>query len=204
MWLIMKHKNIFITFFTYLFLLLYLELYSNKFTSNLKHTLAYIIGQILIIIILSLINKVKIKKINKIDIKNTLNIFITFTSLIIISTLIINKIEPLPLNQLETEQNIKQNLILSIINICLLSPIIEEITFRYSFKSITNKYLYIIITSIFFGICHLTSINELLYLIPYSLMGIMFSYTFIKTDNILLSILNHSLYNIINFIFLFL
>ncbi len=200
----MKHKNIPITFFTYLFLLLFIEIITTPYKNNtIIYTIIYTTSLIITIIILSLINKIKINKINKQDLIKTLKIFTTFTLLILLSTYIINKYYPLPLNQKNIEENIKEYFILSILNISLLSPIIEEITFRYSYNTIKNKYLYIILTTIIFSICHITNTNELIYLIPYSLMGIMFSYSYIKTNNILSSIICHILYNTINLIILF-
>lgn len=200
----MKYKNIPLTFFTYLFLLLFIEIITTPYKTNtLIYTIIYLIGLIITIIILSLINKIKIKKITKKEITTTIKILTIYTTLILLSTYIINKYINLPTNQLNIEQNIKEYLILSILNICILTPIIEEITFRYSYNKINNKYLYIIITTIIFSICHINNTNEILYLIPYSLMGIMFSYSYIKTNNILSSILCHIIYNIINLIILF-
>lgn len=200
----MKYKNIPITFFTYLFLILFIEIITIPYKSNtLVYTILYIVSLIITIIILSLINKIKIKKINKKDIITIIKIFIIYTILILLSTYIINKYVSIPVNELNIEKDIKDYFILSLFNICLLSPIIEEITFRYAFSSIKNKYLFIIITSLVFSVCHITNLNEILYLIPYSLMGIMFSYSYIKTNNIFSSILCHIFYNIINFILLF-
>lgn len=200
----MKYKNIPITFFTYLFLLLFIEIITTPYKTNtLIYTIIYLIGLIITIIVLSLINKIKIKKSTKKDIITITKIFIIYTTLIIFSTYIINKYIDIPINELNIEQNIKEYFILSILNISILTPIIEEITFRYSFNTIKNKYLYIIITTIIFSICHINNTNEILYLIPYSLMGIMFSYSYIKTNNILSSILCHIVYNIINLIILF-
>lgn len=200
----MKYKNIPITFFTYLFLLLFIEIITIPYKNNtIIYTIIYIISLIITIIVLSLINKIKIKKLSKQDIITITKIFTIFTLLIILSTYIINKYYPLPINEINIEQNIKEYFILSIFNISILTPIIEEITFRYSFNTIKNKYLYIILTTIIFSICHINNTNELIYLIPYSLMGIMFSYSYIKTNNILSSIICHILYNIINLIILF-
>lgn len=200
----MKYKNIPITFFTYLFLILFIEIITIPYKSNvLVYTILYIVSLIITIIVLSLINKVKIKKFNKKDVITIIKIFVIYTILILLSTYIINKYVSIPVNELNIEKDIKDYFILSLFNICLLSPIIEEITFRYAFSSINNKYLFIIITSLVFSLCHITNLNEVLYLIPYSLMGIMFGYSYIKTNNLLSSILCHIFYNIINFILLF-
>lgn len=200
----MKYKNIPITFFSYLFLMIFVNSITSSLTYNsFYYTLVYILLLIIVILILGWINKVKIKKLSKKDFLNTLKIFIIYTILILLSTYLIGKFVSIPLNEQVIEENFKDYFILSLFNVCLLTPIIEEITFRYSFRSIDNKYIYILVSSLIFGLCHITNMNEIIYLLPYSLMGIMFCYSFVKTDNILSPILCHILYNIINLVILF-
>lgn len=101
------------------------------------------------------------------------------------------------------EQNriIMKNLALyAIPAIMVLGPICEEITFRASLKKIfNNKFLYIVITSFFFAFAHLygnlSSIIDLLYLIPYGSLGVAMGYTYSKTDNILTNIFIHMFHN---------
>ena len=77
----------------------------------------------------------------------------------------------------------------------------EEILFRYTFTIIKNKYIYLIVTTLFFAILHMQKIPEdLIYLIPYSLMSFTFTYPFYKTNNIINSIITHSAYNLISLI----
>lgn len=83
----------------------------------------------------------------------------------------------------------------------IYAPIIEEITFRKIIKNIVdNKYLFIIISGILFGIVHLNtnpSINDYLMILPYIVMGIDFSYIYNKTDTIFSTIIFHALHNLI-------
>lgn len=82
----------------------------------------------------------------------------------------------------------------------IYAPITEELIFRRSMKDIfKNKYIYIITSGLIFGLMHIiTSINspiELLYLIPYSALGIIFAILYQKTNNIFSTITIHSIHN---------
>ena len=98
--------------------------------------------------------------------------------------------------------------ILSIFTTGILGPISEELVFRKSIKEvIKNPQTFIIVSSIIFGSVHLLSgfidgsimANplQLLFIIPYSSMGIYFARAYIKTDNILTSTIMHIMHNII-------
>ena len=83
-----------------------------------------------------------------------------------------------------------------------LTPILEELVFRLSFKDIFKyKWLFILFSGIIFGSIHvfssLTDIYQLLYLIPYCSLGIAFSYMYYDTDNIFIPISFHILHNIL-------
>ena len=120
-----------------------------------------------------------------------------------ISTLIISKFtgQSISGNETEIRNFIKNSPLLTIILAVIISPIIEELVFRKAIKNIfNNKYLFIIISSLIFGLLHVSSIrdiNELLFSIPYIIMGISFAITYQKTNNIFTSIILHSSYNLV-------
>ena len=74
--------------------------------------------------------------------------------------------------------------------------------FDLNFKNIfTKKWIFILTTGIFFGSLHLLSIKsslEILFIIPYSILGITLSYIYRDSKNIYLSILFHALNNAIS------
>lgn len=81
----------------------------------------------------------------------------------------------------------------------LISPIMEELIFRLSLsKIISNNILYIIISSLAFGFAHILgeSSTNLLYLIPYTIPGIILSYVYIKSKNICVSMYLHMIHNL--------
>lgn len=92
----------------------------------------------------------------------------------------------------------------------IYAPFIEEIIFRKSMKDIflikynnkITKYLYILCSGIIFGSLHvigqITSMYDLLFLIPYCSLGIAFAMLYYKSDNIFSTISIHFLNNLIS------
>jgi len=93
---------------------------------------------------------------------------------------------------------------LTVLSIAIISPCIEELVFRKSFREIfNNKWIFIATSGLLFGALHvfLSPINsfvDYLYLIPYCSMGVAFSYMYYKTDNIMVPITMHIAHNTIN------
>ena len=89
--------------------------------------------------------------------------------------------------------------ITSIIDTCILAPFYEEIIWRLNFKNLfKNKYVFAITTGIIFGSMHLLSASsplELLYIFPYSTMGIMLGLVFYDENNIFNSMMLHAFNN---------
>lgn len=99
--------------------------------------------------------------------------------------------------------------ILSLLSICFIAPIVEEVMFRISFRRMfgKNDKLYIIMSGVLFGFLHAISNGSwvgLLYIIPYGALGSAFAYIYTKTDNIYCSILMHMLHNTMTFILIIL
>ncbi len=131
-------------------------------------------------------------------------LFIMITSSFLIAAL---KIAPV-LNQEQNSNLLKEMPIVEILAAIIFAPIIEELVFRRGFKNFTNnKHIYAYTTGLIFGAMHIISsingINDLpmlLYLIPYSSVGISLGYTYNKTNNIIGVITTHSLHNTITII----
>lgn len=110
------------------------------------------------------------------------------------------------LNQAQNEQAVQKMITtlpwLMLINAGIIAPINEEIVFRKAFKNaFQNKYLFIILSGLVFGFLHVitsyTTPLELLYIIPYSSLGISFAAMYNKTNTIYTSILMHMIHNTI-------
>jgi len=101
---------------------------------------------------------------------------------------------------------LKEMPIVEIICACIFAPIAEELVFRRSLKNMTNnKHLFTITTGLLFGFVHvysslsgISSLVMLIYLIPYSALGICFGYAYKETNNILGTMLIHSIHNTIS------
>lgn len=184
----MKYIKFILSLFLYL-------LYSLLYPFFKSYLIFDIILSIILIVFLCIINIVNFK--NKIDFKTIFKSFVItliFTFVILLMVYILNKLGLESINQINIINSLNN---LYIIKLIIFIPIVEEIVFRYSFRFINNTYLYIIISSLIFSLLHIIGSN-ILYLIPYSLIGIMLCYIYVKTDNILCSMLSHMFYNLIN------
>lgn len=84
----------------------------------------------------------------------------------------------------------------------LLAPFVEEYIFRGCFRRIIkNKWIFIIVSGLLFGLLHTFSEPSLLKVfvmaLPYGILGSCFAYNYVKTNNILCNMANHSLHNLI-------
>ncbi len=86
-----------------------------------------------------------------------------------------------------------------LLNAGIIAPFIEEVTFRKTFKDcIRNKWIFILSSGLFFGFLHVisfTSWQELLYIIPYSSLGISFALMYQKSDSVFTSTAMHVFHN---------
>lgn len=109
-----------------------------------------------------------------------------------------------PIKMAENEQAVQGMIegtpLLAFITTTILAPITEEMTFRKTFKDVLdNKWLFILMSGLTFGALHvvlsLDSLYSLLYIIPYSSLGISFAYILYKTKNIFSCIAMHAFHN---------
>lgn len=81
----------------------------------------------------------------------------------------------------------------------VIGPLTEELMFRgFIKKFIKNDVLFVIISSLIFGGLHVLSadsLQQLLYIIPYSVLGFAFSLNYVKTKNIASNIFLHCAWN---------
>ena len=83
----------------------------------------------------------------------------------------------------------------------IFAPLMEEIIFRFCIKKIIPKpsIIYILVSGLLFGTMHvilsMTSITDLLFIIPYSIPGIVFAYLYNKTGNIFIPAGIHFIHN---------
>lgn len=109
-------------------------------------------------------------------------------------------------NEETVQELIHSSKYLSIITIGVMAPIIEELTFRKAFRDIfKNDLIFILTSGLVFGALHVVlsfnSLWDLLYIIPYSSLGIAFAATYSKTKNIYTTIFMHVFHNTVLTIF---
>lgn len=85
----------------------------------------------------------------------------------------------------------------SIIIVILFAPVIEELIFRFSIRKLFGNltWVYIICSGLIFGLLHVFSGNDYIYLISYSIPGCIFAYAYVKEKNIIVPIILHAINN---------
>ena len=175
--------------------------FTNKINSKEYIILLFISYLLLFVYFFSIYKKEILKDIkifNKETIFKTIFYFIIGFILMILFNYIINYIiipNGISNNEIGNRDLLLKNKIVYSILLCIIIPFIEEIIFRLSLKkTIKNKYLFLIVSSTIFALLHLlsnTKLIELLYFIPYFILGLTFGTMYIKTNNIFSSILSH-------------
>lgn len=110
-----------------------------------------------------------------------------------------------------SNQSVNEEVVQSILNrypiymifsASIFAPFVEELIFRKSIRDIfDDKYdvLYIIVSGAVFGFIHtlanISNLMELLYIVPYGIVGSMFAYIYTKTNNILVPMTFHFIHN---------
>ena len=105
-------------------------------------------------------------------------------------------------NEVKVQNYLKIYPIYMIFSAIIYAPFTEETIYRKCLENtISNKYLYIIISGLIFGLLHtlgnIANTKELLYIIPYGVMGSGFAYLYEKKKNILLPIIMHTFHNLL-------
>lgn len=182
--------------------------------SDKTYTIYLTISELLLLIILFIIYRKTIledfKKFKK-DINGNLELAFRYWtvgfSIMLISNLFISLIleKNISGNEEVVRNYINASPLLMAISTIIFAPINEELTFRKSIRdALKNKWIYALTSGIIFGGLHIISyINtplDLIYLIPYSSLGISFALLYYKTNNIFSSISMHTMHNLLSVI----
>lgn len=105
-------------------------------------------------------------------------------------------------NEQEVRNYIDSFPLFMIFNTVIYAPLTEELTFRKSIKDIiNNKWFFVLTSGLVFGMLHISSYitnwTDLIYLIPYSSLGISFALLYHKTNNIYSTISMHAMHNLL-------
>lgn len=179
--------------------------------SDKTYTIYLTISELLLLIILFIIYRKTIledfKKFKK-DINGNLELAFRYWtvgfSIMLISNLFISLIleKNISGNEEVVRNYINASPLLMAISTIIFAPINEELTFRKSIRdALKNKWIYAIASGLIFGGLHIISyINtplDLIYLIPYTSLGISFALLYYKTNNIFSSISMHTMHNLL-------
>ena len=207
---IIKNILIFISYFiySYAFKLLAYSFNINYYALDIKNRIIFtlITSMIYLLIIIFLYRKELKEELKDFKFeyiyKNIIFYFIGIVLMALINTLLTKLTnQHLSGNEIQIREYINKYPIYMIFSTVIFAPIIEELMFRKSLKNIFKfKYLFIILSGLIFGIAHITNfkdVNELLFSIPYIIMGIDFAYIYYRTNNIFTTITFHLCHNLI-------
>jgi membrane protease YdiL (CAAX protease family) len=176
------------------------ELNTDKMTF-----LSSVIPSIILFIIFAIIYRKRvISDLKKLKIKDIL-----FIVLISAVTIAINYVISMIFEKLGVKMNNQDSLvsmfashkILISLLTCIIAPFTEELVFRYSFSTfIKNKYVFLIVSSLIFGLFHAIGVATILYVF----LGAMFGLVYLKyKNNVVASMLIHFINNTFSIITMF-
>ena len=153
--------------------------------------------------------KALLKEINFKLTKRDISLVIIFTFLIFVANISVSALDSIfdlfpksTTDKSTTVDVLKTTGLLMLIFPIIVAPITEELAFRAGFKRILvdnsgwKPYQYVLISSLTFSLLHLPGVNfEVSAIVVITLIGILNAILYLKTNNILLPILTHVLYN---------
>lgn len=184
-------------------------LFSNIITND---TICSAIGELVFLLILVFLFYNDLKKEYKVfkkDIKESLRVgfkyyFVGLMAMIFFNLFLAITLKSIATNETQVREMLFDTPFFSLINIVLLAPIAEELTFRKSIRPIiNNRILYAIICGVLFGLAHLLTnflsgtfvLTDLLYVLPYGSLGFAFAIMDYDTKTTYTSICMHAFHN---------
>lgn len=179
-----------------------------KNISNINYLILTILSDIVLSFIFYLIYRKELKK-DFNTFKNNFNkcfdsglkYWLIGLSIMVIANILIAMFTPLSnsTNEKSVQSLIPTSPALMFIAAGIFAPIIEEITFRKTFQTIfKNKWTFALISFLVFGYIHVMNSNnplELLYIVPYGSLGLVFALTDYETNTVFTSIMMHMIHN---------
>lgn len=123
---------------------------------------------------------------------------ISYLAIFIINLVLFQVTKSIPTNEAQNRQLLLNLGPLSFLLIGFIGPFIEEICFRYNLRKLfKNNITFLLVSSLIFALLHinLSTPKELIFVIPYFIISIFIGLSYIKTKNVFVPILFHSMYN---------
>ena len=204
-------KKLLINLVSYIFGSSFIYIFLGLFL-NINKVCLKMLSSIIIWIILIIFNIKEIKEnYKKFNIHSkekwniTIKYYICGLILMILSNFIINTFtHTLPINEAQNRIVVNKYPIYSLISMVMVAPLLEEITFRLSFKNVfKDKNLFLLISTFIFGFIHVFFNGDYINIIPYMALGYFLGKIYYETDNLFYSYLVHAAHNLICIIMIF-
>ena len=204
--------NLVITILCFIFMILVPSLIAIALQDVCNETIGSIIGDIVLIIIIYL---VFFKDLNK-EFKNYFGNFkdnfkksfklyiLGFMGMVVCNLIILIFLKNISTNEEQVREMLYNNVALSLLNISIIAPILEELVFRKSLAPLfKNKWLYVIISGLLFGGAHILVnilqgtfvLVDLVYILPYACLGCSFALMDYNNKSTFPSMIIHALHN---------
>jgi len=173
----------------------------NQDIIDVLNIIITIISNLILAILLFILYKNKLKEDYKnIDLKKIIITVISAIIIIVVGGLISGLLIKSGI-KMQNEESVNEGLlklqIPMMIYVALIVPFNEEFVFRYSLGSIKSKTLFLILTTVLFGIVHSTKID----FIVFAFYGLCLGIIYLKTNkNVLVTIAIHILNNFLSMI----
>lgn len=205
---VLKSLSIFLIYYflPILVIIPFIFIYKN---GEINDGLFQLVFDIVLAVILFLIYKEDLKEDfkdfktnNEKYIKSAVKYWIMGLLIMALSNSIINLINPSGIagNEESIRDLLTKDTFNMVFAIIIFAPFIEELMFRKTLKDIIkNKWILVLMSALLFGGAHVLSTYEapidLLYIIPYGVLGGFFAYMYYKTNNIFTSMTMHAIHN---------
>ncbi len=129
--------------------------------------------------------------------------------LLILTNGIISSFIGVSINEELNEELLASYTFYSVITILFIGPLVEELLTRVILKKDFHKYTYIFLSGFIFGLLHVimnldNNLIELLYIIPYGIMGSTLALIYSNSNNVWTNITFHFIHNLFGLIVIFL
>ena len=205
--------NILFCILSFLGLLLFSDLLQIILNLVIKNTMiCSIISNIFLIVFLYLLYLKDLNDEAKIYKKDFKKIFGTslkyyilgFMGMIFFNILISIFLGGISSNEEQVREMLFNSPFITMISISIIAPITEELIFRKSLQPvIKNKWLYIVVSGVLFGLAHLLTnmvsgnfvVTDLFYILPYGSLGASFALMDNETKTVFSSMVIHAIHN---------
>ena len=149
------------------------------------------------------LNKIGLRKVNKRDIRNSLNLMLFFIPIACLASYMSYFLAGQKVYNSTYEGYSMAALILNVWSVCIIGPILEEILFRGLILKAMSRYENVILSCLFSSLLFAVYHNDISKLLPTFIISLSFAFMDVYFDSIIPLIVCHMAYNLLNLALLY-